>query len=222
MSDFGVEDDQELEVGNAADTDNINDESVVAGSEPGSEPGDLKADVDELRSVISRQSQMINNLYAAIQGTPRATDAREDDDLSIADDEVVSGADLKKVISKLSSKISEKEQKTKSTIDELSIANQYEDYKKVLSTYLPKVLKEHPDIADIIQGSKNPYLSAYRIAKIAQNGTTGQLNKTMNINRAKTVNSVKGASIGSVADFSNMNDSDFEKAVANIKAGRHI
>jgi|GEM_PF-5044493 len=197
----------------------------------------LKA-LEEERKKRQELEERLNKLQATLevyqanlrtpQSPPQArTEAKTIQDVlnEIDDEDIVSGKDLKKVVMQA---VREFMGTVVQPMTELQVKAKYPDYVDVITKDLPKVIKEYPDIVNVIQNSPNPYESAYTLTKRLSGG--GKENTSSNENTLKKITSnlekpgvpTKGASPG--ADrfnyYTSIDDDKFEETIQKIKFGR--
>ncbi|CAB4166733.1 hypothetical protein UFOVP844_48 [uncultured Caudovirales phage] len=77
---------------------------------------------------------------------------------NLSDNDVLTVGEAKKFIQNFS-----KQQNM--AVEELKMSQNYPDYNEVVRKYIPEVLKNDPDLKDVIMNAPNPYRAAYYIAK---------------------------------------------------------
>lgn len=183
-----------------------------------------KRAMDELKQqnmTYQQQLQVFQN-YMNQQQAPK-----EPDD-SFGDEDLLTGADLKKALKKT---MSAKEKELQGTLSEMQakiklyeMRSRYSDYDEVVKNTL-NLAKQDPALAEAIQTSSNPHLLAYQLGR----GATGDKSKASVeaqkiVENAQKPGSLSAASAGSqtlskVDYFANMSDADFEKHIAKVKYG---
>jgi len=79
-------------------------------------------------------------------------------DESLADDDVLTVGQAKKFVTQLN-------KEHKGEVEELKLAQQYPDYADTVKKYLPELIKENPELREVIMAAPNPYRAAYTLAK---------------------------------------------------------
>jgi|DEB0MinimDraft_3_1074331.scaffolds.fasta_scaffold43466_2 hypothetical protein len=183
-----------------------------------------KKRLDELeqQNRMFQQQQMLyqQQAQAAKQSTASPLD-------SIADDDIVTGAEFKGTMSKL---LQAEKQQFESALQQqqrelktLSMRAQYSDYDKVVANTLKKA-ENDPALAQAIASSSDPHRLAYEIGR-ASMPAQQQVNDAKRIvENAQKPGSVSqaatgGSALAKVDYFMNMSDADFERHIASVKRG---
>ena len=131
----------------------------------------------------------------------------------ISKDDVITYGDLEKILSK-------KEKQYQMNIQELKMTQKYPDYQKIVTEYLPDVLKQNPSLRDTLVSSQD-YELAYYLAKnsdsykkshkqVKQNADAERI--VQNAQRAGSLSSVGQTSpINEARKYKEMSDADFKK-----------
>lgn len=133
---------------------------------------------------------------------------------SLRDDDVLTVGEAKKFIGTF-------QRQQQMAVEELKIAQQYPDYSDVVRKYLPNVLKDDPDLKDVIMNAPNPYKAAYYLAKRSDSYLQEQRNTqrspeakqaAANLQRPGNLSAV-GQSIpaSQASNWKQMSDADFMK-----------
>lgn len=152
------------------------------------------------------------------------------------DDDVVTVADVKKALAVQQQPAQVPPQQSQQGFQqgqpdmrELQMQVSYPDYNELITNELPTILQQNPYLGNVIQGSENPYLTAYTLAKSmssSQGGNQQQQGQQAQqiVNNLQKPGTAGGASAGgggiSHADYyAQLSDEDFEKEVARAKRG---
>jgi hypothetical protein len=135
---------------------------------------------------------------------------------SLSDNDVLTVGEAKKFIQNFS-----REQKL--AVEELKMSQTHPDYNEVVRKYLPDVLKNDPELKDVITNAPNPYKAAYHLAKRSDSYLQDQREKqrspeaqkaVQNLSRAGNLSSVGHSSSGVPgSNYKTMSDADFMKTV---------
>jgi hypothetical protein len=218
--------DQEFETGvndqAAADIDQ--DEQFEGDSVPVSvvqkmrqEQRALKESMEELK-----QERALYRAQLMNQQQPQAQAPRNPLD-DIPDDEVMTGADLKKIVPALMGPFAQ-------AINEAKVTGKNPDFQDVITKHLPKVLEKRPHLARLIQTSQDPLTLAYEIGitdpaygqKKNEEGFSDRSKKAAdNARKPGSLGSIKGpGSQRSEEHYSNMSDDDIEKQIQKVMYGK--
>lgn len=134
---------------------------------------------------------------------------------NLADDDVLTVGQAKKFVTQLN-------QQHKAEVEELKMATQYPDYAETVKKYLPEVIKENPELRDVIMSAPNPFKTAYILSKksdsyMKEKGLqrSPEAQKVVQQQqRAGNLSATGSASPASaVSSWKNMSDADFAKHV---------
>ena len=159
------------------------------------------------------------NLEMVRQSIPREKTPEPDDFGGLHDDDWPTVKDMKKVLGI-------REKQYREAIEEAQVASQYSDYREVISSYLPKLLKEKPNLRGSIEHSPNKALAAYELAqmykasrdegKSVKKASDEAARIVKNTSKPGSLSQVGGQSSMSSADYySSMSDNDFAQLVAD-------
>lgn len=121
----------------------------------------------EAREVMRQQQREIQELKDKLVQTHSSQSQKELDELdSLASDDIVTVAQARKLAEKVAEKTASKllKEKEVETMEDRT-SSRYPDYADVVTKYIPKIIKDDPDLAEAIRNSPNPYVTAYKIAK---------------------------------------------------------
>lgn len=110
------------------------------------------------RQQLQENMKVLQDHLSLLQSNNSQQSSQQDDNMGLSEDDVLTVGEAKKFLQNYS-----KEQKL--ALEELKISQQYPDYNEVVRNYLPEVLKEDPDLKQVITNAPNPYKTAYYIAK---------------------------------------------------------
>lgn len=115
----------------------------------------------EKRQRVEEENRLIREHFALMssqQQQPQQRQQYSQDELDALDDsDVMTVGEFKKQASRLSNQF-------QTTVQELKMAQKYPDYQKVITTYLPDVLKTNPGLRMSLEKSQD-YELAYYLAK---------------------------------------------------------
>lgn len=147
---------------------------------------------------------------------------------SISDDDVVTGADMKRA---MNSFLSEKERVFQQKLEEqqsqlsvMGLRSQYSDYDNAVQNTV-KMAENDPQLAEALRTSSNPGLLAYQLGKaqVAQPNEQAAAAKKIVENSQKPGSvsqaATGGSALSKVDFFSDLSDKDFEEHVAKVKRG---
>lgn len=166
------------------------------------------------RQKLQEDLQLLKDHMSLLQSNQAAQSKKKDDFEDLTDNDVLTVGEAKKFIQNFS-----KEQQL--AVEELKISQQYPDYSEVVRNYLPEVLKNDPDLKDVITNAPNPYKAAYYLAKRSdgylknkrQSSRSKEAKEAVeNLQRPGTLSSV-GTGVSGTASkgYKTMNDADFRK-----------
>lgn len=121
----------------------------------------------EARDVMRQQQREIQELKEKLVKDTQSQEKSELDELdSLASDDIVTVGQARKLAEKIAERAASKLLKEKEVASmEDNVSFKYPDYSDVVTKYIPKIIKDDPDLAEAIRNSPNPYLTAYKIAK---------------------------------------------------------
>ena len=205
--------------------------AAAAKLNPEEELAAVKAENESLKQTADLQSEQIL-LYKANQKDPEPV-ATEPQILpefeGMADDNVITVGDMKKIMGGQDIRYG-------GVVTELEFKTQHSDFDAVVAKYLPKVVKERPDLSRAIRTSGNPALLAYEFVtkcpeylKDQADGMLSDAEKEATANAAKIAANAKkpGAASGApgggageegVNFILNMSDDDLEARIATTKS----
>lgn len=162
---------------------------------------------DELREMKEYMSLMARQQQAA--------QPKEDEFSGRSKDDVITYGELESLLSK-------KEQQYQMSIKELKMTQKYPDYEKIVTKYLPEVLKQQPGLRDTLSKTQD-YELAYYLAKNSDiyKSENKSAKKSadaerivQNANRAGSLSSVGQTSpISAAKRYREMSDSEFKQQV---------
>jgi hypothetical protein len=191
-------------------------------SQPGvSEPQETLVPVSALQAERRERQQLQENLkvmqdHLALLQSSQTKQKPKDEFSSLSDSDVLTVGEAKKFIENFS-------REHKMAVEELKMSQQHKDYDEVVRKYIPNLLKEDPDLKDIIMNAPNPYKAAYYIAKrsdsylqdqrVAQRSPEAQkvVQNTQRAGNLSQIGSTSSASSG--GNYKQMSDADFMKLV---------
>ncbi len=104
-------------------------------------------------------------------------------------------------------------------VEELKMSQSHKDYDEVVRKYLPEVLKQDPELKDVIMNAPNPYKAAYHLAKRSDSYLKEQSTQTrspeakqavQNLNRPGNLSAMGSTASSSQATiWKNMSDKEF-------------
>lgn len=141
----------------------------------------------------------------------------------ISDDDVLTGADLKKVLQAKENQINSQLTKYQRELAAMRLKSKYQDYDNVVGNTL-KLAQTDTELAEALTSSSNPGLLAYHIGKSFEKKAEASRDAQRMVENASKPKSLSQAQTGtsglSKTDyFLNMSDSDFEKHIAKVKFG---
>lgn len=168
------------------------------------------------RQQLQENVKLLQDHLALLQANQGKQQGKQDEFDNLSDQDVLTVGEAKKFISNF-----QREQQM--AVQELKIAQQYPDYNEVVRKYLPNVLKEDPELKDVIMSAPDPYKTAYYLAKRSDSYLQEQRNANRspeakqavaNLQRPGNLSSV-GQTVPSsqVSPWKQMSDADFMKQV---------
>lgn len=162
---------------------------------------------EETRELKEQNQQLLQLILANRQQQPDSQQTK-DPELSFADDELITGAQLKSILSQYGENFQKSFQQMQDdqrqnfiTEQKQSYMNQYPDYNDVVGTVMLEARKD-PAIAEILMRSPNPVAATYRYGKLLRGESISEVttvkNKVnlenkinKNLNQAKTLSNSK-------------------------------
>ena len=160
----------------------------------------------------------------------------------IADDDVVTGAELKKIVKSLkTAPTTQVDSTVAQRLAVIELSQQDPNWQNTIKTYLPEMINTNPLIMNMLRSAANPLEAALTFAKLnpryeadkkAQGGGAGgvqqddlmsQIDKLIeNANKPSGAHGAGGASGAVQAGdrFATMSDAEFDAHVANVIAGK--
>jgi hypothetical protein len=169
------------------------------------------------RQQLQENLKLLQDHVALMQANQAKQPAQSQDEFSgLNDHDVLTVGEAKKFISSF-------QRQQQMAVEELKIAQQHPDYSEVVRKYLPHVLKDDPDLKDVIMSAPNPYKAAYYLAKRSDAYLQEQRNTqrspeakqaAANMHRPGNLSSV-GQSVpaSQSSPWKQMSDADFMKTV---------
>ncbi len=176
--------------------------------------------VTALQAERRERQQLQENLkimqdHIALMSANKPT-KQQDEFENLNDQDVLTVGEAKKFMSNFS-------RQQQMAVEELKISQQHPDYNEVVRKYLPHVLKDDPDLKDVIMNAPNPYKAAYYLAKRSDTYLQEQRNTirspeaqkaAANMQRPGNLSSVGQAVPSSQSSgWKQMSDKDFMNAV---------
>lgn len=205
--------------------------------EPTAPPaGDPKDAIIALRRENQQLKEQMSFIAGqqAVKATPppqNQPDQKADFFKDFDDDDVVTVADMKRVLQKQSqaapaapaqATAQPGQQPGQPDVRELQIQIQHSDYQQEIQK-IPTILQQAPQFASAIRNSENPFLTAYTLAKGFQTGAPAPTPGAQIIdNLAKPGSPSQATGGGGVSRenyFSQLSESDLEKEIARVKRG---
>lgn len=173
------------------------------------------------RQQLQESLKMMQDHMALLQANQAQAQKKQDDFSGLSDNDVLTVGEAKKFISDFA-------RKQEMQVEELKIAQTHPDYNEVVRKYLPEVLKNDPELKDVIMSAPNPYKAAYHLAKRSDSYLTDQRatqrspeakQAVANMQRPGNLSSLGAAPVASSAgNYKQMSDTDFMK-LANKNLG---
>jgi len=172
------------------------------------------------RQQLQENLKVMQDHLALIQANQAQQAKPKDDFADLSDNDVLTVGEAKKFIQGF-------QRQQTMAVEELKMAQAHPDYNEVVRKYLPEVLKNDPDLKDMIMNAPNPYKAAYHLAKRSDNYLQDQraANRSpeaqkavQNLQKVGNLSAVGQAPAGSAgSNYKTMSDADFMKA-----ANRHL
>ncbi len=168
------------------------------------------------RQKMQDELTMMKEHLNLVQARQQQSVAPPPQDPTMADDDVMTFGEFKKVATEFKSQIS-------SQLDELQMAKAHTDYDDVVQKYLPEIVKNNPKIGQSLRQTQDFNL-AYYLAKTSDSYRRDHAQKTKsadaerlmaNSEQSGNLSSVGGTSPISMAKrYKDMSDTDFRKEMA--------
>jgi len=173
------------------------------------------------RQQLQENLKMMQDHLSLMQANTQKPQSKPEDLEGLSDSDVLTVGEARKFISQFT-----KQQEL--AVEELKMAQANPDYNDVVRKYLPEVLKNDPDLKEVIMNAPNPYKAAYHLAK--RSDSYLQDNRKMsrspevqqavqNLQKAGNLSSMgSSVSSGVGSNYKNMSDKDFME-LANKNRG---
>lgn len=174
---------------------------------------------EQARELKEHNQQLLQLMLASQRQQQQPQEQqRQEEQFQIADDEFLTGAQLKAILAQQQQQIEQQQSRQSAQQRETFIAeqkktyiDQYPDYSDVIAA-VQEAANTDPAIAEIIMRSKNPVEMAYKYGKVLKGESIGEVktvkNKVsqenkiqQNLNTAKTLSTVKGTAISGNETF---------------------
>jgi len=173
------------------------------------------------RQQLQENVKLMQDHMALLQANNQKTQDKPSEFSGMSDNDVLTVGEAKKFMQQFT-------RQQELAVEELRMSQSNKDYDEVVRTYLPEVLKQDPDLKDVIMNAPNPYKAAYHLAKRSDSYLKHKSNESrspeakqavQNLNRPGNLSSVGSTSASSQASgFKTMSDKDF-KALADKNRG---
>jgi hypothetical protein len=169
------------------------------------------------RQSMEQENQLMKDHLELMRANqrPQAPQTPQSDYGDLADDDVMTVADFKKISSKMTNQLN-------STMEEMNMSRKYPDYQDVITKHLPELLKTNPGLRNSLQKTQD-YELAYHLAKTSDSYRGSTQTKKQNedaariIKNSQTTGSISsvGAStpMGQAKRYKDMSDSDFREVM---------
>jgi len=183
-----------------------------------------------LNMVEQQQAIMQANSY---QQAPQATQPEDNPFDGLSEDDVLTGADFKRAVSKVEERANKRVEselgEIKKQLGTMQAKSQYTDYDEVVG-YTLKQAQNDPNLAQAIASSSNPQLLAYQLGKATPDYLEKKQSKKQSaeaqriVENAQKPGSVNQATTGGGALsrsewIKGCDDREFEAHIAKIKGG---
>jgi len=195
----------------------------TAQAEAPEQPSSNDADKNwvQVRQALKEQQ----NRIAQLQSRLEQQNAPKDELAELNDDDVVTVAQAKKLAERHAResalKIVKEHEKSS---QEKEVMARFSDYKEVIETYLKPQIEENPDLLKAIYETKNPFLTAYQMAKAsAPEQTVSNPKKAERImkNASRPLSAAAAPGLqGEAATFAQMKPEEIWKMSQSFAKGR--
>jgi hypothetical protein len=171
---------------------------------------------EELRNINQRYAEEIeelkSNLSMVRDRLPRETAKEPNVFGDLTDEDIPTVGHMKKVLET-------REKQYRETIEEMQVATRYPDYQEVISSYLPKLLKEKPHLRGSIEYAPNKAMAAYELAAMYKaSRQEGQSVKKSADEAARIVkNAQKPASMSQAGGLGTMSQADYYSKLSDAE-----
>lgn len=185
----------------------------------------IRDELKEVKNVNQNLADQVELYKANMNQNPQPKKEESEFD-KIEDDDLLTFNQVKTMIRNI-------EGKYNAEIQKLGLGQKDNNYEDVIKTYLPKIIKDDPELTETIRTSNNPLKLAYKLAclnpEFKKEGKTKTESTVVEdevdkiIANAKKPGSVSNASggassgLGAAAKFEQMSDEEIMKRVAEIK-----
>lgn len=173
------------------------------------------------RQQLQENLRVMQDHLALLQANQAQNVKAKDEFTDLSDNDVLTVGEAKKFIQGF-------QRQQQMAVEELKMAQTHPDYNEVVRKYLPEVLKNDPDLKEMIMNAPNPYKAAYHLAKRSDNYLQDQRaaqrspeaqKAVQNLQRAGNLSSVGQASgAPQNSAYKSMSDAEFMK-LANRNLG---
>lgn len=173
------------------------------------------------RQQLQENIKVMQDHLALLQSSQAQQQTKPKDEFSgLSDNDVLTVGEAKKFIQGF-------QRQQQMAVEELKMAQTHPDYNEVVRKYLPEVLKNDPDLKDVIMNAPNPYKAAYHLAKRSDNylqdqraaNRSPEAQKAVhNLQKPGNLSAVGQAPAGAAhSNYKTMSDAEFMKV-----ANRHL
>lgn len=173
------------------------------------------------RQQLQENVKLMQDHMALLQANNLKAQEKQSEFTGLSDNDVLTVGEAKKFMQNFT-------RQQELAVEELRMSQTNKDYDEVVRTYLPEVLKNDPDLKDVIMNAPNPYKAAYHLAKRSDSYLKHKSNESrspeakqvaQNLSRPGNLSSVGSTSASSNASgFKSMSDKEF-KAIADKNRG---
>ena len=197
--------------------------AVMDGNQSGNPAGEQSVPLAALQQERSQRQQlqeelrMIKDHLSLLQANQQMQQQKPAaDDEKLSKDDVITYADLERVLSK-------KERQFEMSIGEMKMLQKYPDYQEVVTKYLPEVLKQNPSLHRTLQSSQDFELAyflaknsdTYKSQSTTQKRSADAERMVKNASQSGSLSSIGGTSpINNAKRYKDMTDDDFRKEMA--------
>lgn len=161
----------------------------------------------EMRKKLEYYEQRLEDFEKRQPSAPQPQ--QEEEELSLADDDIVTAKDVKKLAKKMAKELYQQERmRYEAETAEDRLRSKYSDFDDVVSEEnVRKLIKDEPELAKVLRATSDPYakgVAAYRYIRTMERANPEQVDKQtirQNLQKPRTTSSIKESGLDHAEEF---------------------
>jgi hypothetical protein len=161
----------------------------------------------EMRKKLEYYEQRLEDFEKKQPSAPQPQ--QEEEELSLADDDIVTAKDVKKLAKKMAKELYQQERmRYEAETAEDRLRSKYSDFDDVVSEEnVRKLIKDEPELAKVLRATSDPYakgVAAYRYIRTMERANPEQVDKQtirQNLQKPRTTSSIKESGLDHAEEF---------------------